>query len=116
MRASLTLPALLVSLALAAACGPVKMPHELPGPPGSGMRDPRQAGPSTMSVAQNTVMKNNGHPVSADPNEHGGRTWVFVRSTGSVFGEQEVDDLFAFDAQGLLISQKSEVRKSLGKM
>jgi hypothetical protein len=98
------------------ACEPVKMPHEMPGPPGCGMRDPRQSGPSTLSVAQNTVMKNNGQPIQAEPNEHGGRTWAFVRSTGSVFGEQEIVDLFAFDAQGLLVSQKSEVRKSVGKM
>lgn len=98
-----------------AACEPVKLPHELPGPPGCGMRDPRASGPSTMSVAQNTVLKNHGHPSSAEPNEHGGRTWVFYRSSGSVFGEQEAADLFTFDAQGLLVSQKTEVSRQVGK-
>lgn len=100
---------------LATACGPVKLAHELPGPPGCGARDPRQAGPSTMSVAQNTVIKNHGHPASAEPNEHGGRTWVYFRSSGSVFGEQDAADMFAFDAQGLLVSQKTEVRRQVGK-
>lgn len=97
------------------ACEPVKLPHELPGPPGCGRRDPRASGPSTLSVAQNTVLKNNGHPSSAEPNEHGGRTWVYYRSSGSVFGEQEAADLFAFDAQGLLVSQKTEVSRQVGK-
>ena len=99
----------------ATACEPVKLAHELPGPPGCGMRDPRQSGPSTMSVAQNTVLKNHGHPASAEQNEHGGRTWVFFRSSGSVFGEQEAADIFAFDAQGLLVAQKTEVRRQVGK-
>ena len=105
----------LVAVAATGACDPVKLPHEMPGPPGCGMRDPTNSGPSTMSVAQNTVIKNNGHPYSAEPNEHGGRSWLYSRATGSVFGEQEAVDLFVFDAQGLLIAQKTEVRKQVGK-
>jgi hypothetical protein len=104
-----------VSIGAVVACEPVKLPHELPGPPGCGLRDPRTSGPSTMSVAQNTVLKNHGFPASAEPNEHGGRTWVFLRASGSVFGEQEAADLFVFDAQGLLVSQKTEVRRQVGK-
>jgi hypothetical protein len=97
------------------ACEPVKLPNQMPGPPGCGMRDPRESGPSTLSVAQNMVLKNNGHPATAEPNEHGGRSWVFYRSSGSVFGEQDAADLFVFDAQGLLVSQKTEVSRKVGK-
>lgn len=102
-------------VSVTAACDPVKLPHELPGPPGCGLRDPREAGPSTMSVAQNTVLKNHGHPATAEQNEDGGRSWVYFRSSGSVFGEQQAADLFVFNAQGLLISQKTEVSRQVGK-
>lgn len=97
------------------ACDPVKMPHELPGPVGCGMRDPRTSGPSTLSVAQQTTLRNQGPPATLEDNPHGGRTWVYLRSTGSVFGEQETAEMFAFDAQGLLVSHKTEIRRSVGK-
>lgn len=97
------------------ACDPVKMPHEMPGPPGCGARDPRQSGPSTLSVAQNTVVRNMGHPSVVEPNDVGGRTWIYFRQSGSVFGESETAELYVFDAQGLLSSQKTEVRSKTGK-
>ena len=97
------------------SCHPVKMPNEMPGPLGCGQRDPRTAGPSTLSVAQNMVLKNQGTPGDVVDNDKGGKTWVYVRQAGSVFGEQETAEMFLFDAQGLLVDQKTEIRKSVGK-
>lgn len=96
-------------------CGPVKMPHEMPGPPNAGKRDPSVSGPSTMSVAQNTTLRNQGMPGQLQDNEHGGKTWIFLRQAGSVFGESETAEMFIFDAQGLLVGQKTEVRKQVGR-
>ena len=112
LLAALAAPAVLGSLV---ACDPVKMPAEMPGPPGCGMRDPRDSGPSTMSVAQNTVIRNMGHPSTVEPNEAGGRTWVYFRQSGSVFGESETAEIYTFDAQGLLAHQKTELRHKTGK-
>jgi hypothetical protein len=112
---------LVVSLVLLAlpvvvtACEPVLMPHEVPGPNGCGKRDPSESGPSTMSVAQNTTLKNQGMPGLSEPNALGGRDWTYVKQAGSVFGETETAEVFTFNAQGLLVSQKTEVRKQVGK-
>ena len=118
MRASLLLVtafSLASSVVAVSGCDPVKMPAEMPGPLGCGRRDPRDSGPSTMSVAQNTVLKNNGHPGGVEPNEQGGMTWFYVRSAGSVFGESETAEMFLFNAEGLLVGTKTEIRKQLGK-
>jgi hypothetical protein len=96
-------------------CGPVKLPQELPGPPGCGKRDPTVAGPSTLSVAQNMTVKNMGMPGALEDNEHGGKTWLYHRQSGSVFGESATVEAYLFDAQGLLVGQKTEVRKQVGK-
>lgn len=118
-RAALALSArlaLLVPLLTAPlACDPVKLPHEMPGPAGCGQRDPRNSGPSTLSVAQQTTIRNQGMPVTVEANAHGGRTWLYIRSNGSVFGEQETAEMFAFDAGGLLVEHKTEVRRFVGK-
>jgi hypothetical protein len=115
-------PALLAGLALlapltvtTAACEPVKLPHEMPGPAGCGKRDPNQSGPSTLSVAQNTSVKNMGLPGGLEENEFGGRTWLYSRAAGSVFGESATIEAFIFDAQGLLVAQKTQVQKQVGK-
>lgn len=105
----------LVVLLAAVACDPVKMPHEEPGPPGAGKREPSVSGPSTMSVAQNTTLRTQGMPGVTEENEHGGRNWIYVRQVGSVFGESETAEIFIFNAQGLLVGQKTEVRKQVGK-
>jgi hypothetical protein len=97
------------------ACEPVVLPHQVPGPPGCGMRDPSQSGPTTLSVAQQQVLRNQGPPQALDENEHGGRTWVYFRQQGSVFGERETAETFAFNAQGLLVAQKVETRRYVGK-
>ena len=91
------------------------MPHEMPGPPGCGKRDPSVAGPSTLSVAQNTTLKNQGQPGHTEDNDVGGKNWTFVRQAGSVFGETETAEVFIFNAQGLLVGQHTEVRKQVGK-
>ena len=97
------------------ACDPVKMPYEMPGPPGCGKRDPSTSGPSTLSVAQQTALKNQGVPRDLQDNEKGGKTWIYVRQAGSVFGEQETAEMFEFDDRGILVSQKTEIRKYVGK-
>ena len=94
----------------------MKMPYEMPGPIGCGMRDPRTSGPSMLSVAQQTALRNQGPPLDVQANEKGGLTWVYVRQAGSVFGEQETAEEFVFDTQGLLTQQKTEIRKSVGKV
>lgn len=101
--------------AFSAGCDPVTMPHEMPGPPGCGKRDPSVSGPSTMSVAQNTTLRNQGMPGVIEDNEHGGKSWIYVRQAGSVFGETETAEIFIFSAQGLLVAQKTEMRKSVGR-
>ncbi len=115
MRALLVLAAfLLVSVALA-ACDPVTLPHQVPGPPGAGKRDPASSGPSTMSVAQQTTIRHQGFPLQLVDNDKGGKTWLYVRQAGSVFGEQETAEMFVFDDRGLLVEQKTEIRKYSGK-
>jgi hypothetical protein len=115
-------PALLASLLVfapvvvaATACEPVKLPHEMPGPPGCGKRDPGQSGPSTMSVAQNTTVRDMGVPGALEDNEFGGKTWLYSRQAGSVFGESATIEAYIFDAQGLLVGQKTEIKKQVGK-
>ncbi len=116
MRSFVVVAALAVCAPIAlAACGPVKMPAEMPGPLGCGRRDPRDSGPSTMSVAQNTVLKNNGQPGVVEPNDKGGMSWMYIRSAGSVFGESETAEMFIFNGEGLLVGTKTEIRKQLGK-
>jgi hypothetical protein len=98
-----------------AACEKVQMPHEIPGPPGSGLRDPAKVGPTQLSVAQQMAMKNHGYPSELIDNDKGGKTWVFRRATGGQFGEKDVAELLEFDSRGLLISTKTEVFKNVGK-
>jgi hypothetical protein len=110
-----TTPALLLLLLASAACDPVLLPHQVPGPPGAGLRNPRDSGPTTMSVAQQTTIRNQGFPMQLVDNDKGGKTWVYVRQAGSVFGEQETAEMFVFDDRGLLVEQKTEIRKYSGK-
>jgi hypothetical protein len=105
----------MVVVLMAVACDPVKLPHEMPGPLGCGARDPTVSGPSTMSVAQNMTLKNQGTPAGTEPNEFGGRDWLYFRSSGSVFGETQSADVFRFDDKGLLRAQTTEIRRHVGK-
>ena len=111
---SAVLPATL-ALLLCSACEPVQRPDEVPGPAGCGMRDPSQTGPSLLSVAQQTAIKNRGMPHQLEDNSVGGKTWIYFRTTGSVFGETEAAELLTFDKDGLLKEQKTEVRRHVGK-
>ncbi len=109
---------LLVALWLvvgASACEPVKLGTDTPGPPGSGQRDPRQSGPSTMSQVQNKIYRENGSPDSIADNDHGGKDWQYETATGSVFGEQKKVMIYSFDAQGLLYRTHTDVLKDVGK-
>lgn len=100
---------------LLAACEPVKLPHELPGPAGAGQRDPRTSGPTTMSNAQNKVYRELGSPDELRDNDKGGKDWLYSTSVGSVFGEQQKVEIYSFDAQGLLVNRRTEVLRSVGK-
>jgi hypothetical protein len=115
LRSLVVLSLLVTTAAVDVACDPVKMPYEMPGPIGCGRRDPRQSGPSMLSVAQQTALKNQGMPAELVDNDKGGKTWIYVRQAGSVFGEQETAEMFIFDDKGLLTEQKTEIRKSVGK-
>jgi hypothetical protein len=97
------------------ACQPVKLPTEMPGPIGCGKRDPSVSGPAMLSVAQQTTLKNQGMPMRLEDNDKGGKTWVYIRQNGSVFGEQVTAEMFTFDDRGLLVEQKTELQKYAGK-
>ena len=114
---SFALPVVLgLAVALGAlACERVKMPYEMPGPPGCGMRDPSQTGPSMLSVAQQNTLRGQGTPGSLEDNERGGKTWIYFRQAGSVFGEKETVETFTFDKDGILVAQKTDLRKYVGK-
>ena len=104
-----------VPLITASACEPVKLPHEQPGPVGCGKRDPHGTAPGMLSVAQQTTIRNQGMPHSLADNDKGGKTWSYVRQAGSVFGEQETQEQFVFDDRGLLVQQKTELVRHVGK-
>ena len=40
---------------------------------------------------------------------------MYVRSAGSVFGETDTVDTFVFSAEGLLVSNRTETRRHVGK-
>lgn len=96
-------------------CEPVKQAHEMPGPIGCGMRDPRDTSPGMLSVAQQMTLKQQGDPDEVNTNDKGGKDWLYYRKTGSVFGEQQTVDTFAFDAQGILADKKTDVVYKVGK-
>lgn len=105
-------PAVVVALG---ACEPVKLPHEQPGPPGCGMRDPRDTAPGMLSIAQKEAYRQNGSPDEVRPNKSGGLDWRFARSSGSMFGEQQTIEILSFDKDGLLVGRETEVVRKLGK-
>ena len=57
----------------------------------------------------------NGGGYRREDNDVGGKTWLYSRQAGSVFGETATIEAYVFDAQGLLVAQKTEVRKHVGK-
>lgn len=100
---------------VASACEPVKLPHEQPGPPGCGMRDPRDTAPGMLSIAQKEAYRQQGSPDQVRPNKHGGLDWLYNRSTGSVFGEQKTVEILSFNKEGLLVGRDTEVLMRVGK-
>lgn len=97
------------------ACEPVKLPHEEPGPPGCGMKDPRETAPGMLSIAQKTAYRQNGSPDEVVKNAHGGMDWRFKRSSGSVFGEKQTVEILSFNAQGILVAKDTELIRKVGK-
>lgn len=112
LRAALAITPVVV---VASACEPVKLPHEQPGPAGCGMRDPRDTAPGMLSIAQKEAYRQNGGPDEVRPNKHGGLDWLYRRSAGSVFGEQQTIEILAFNKEGLLVGRDTEVLKKVGK-
>lgn len=103
------------ALALSAACEPVKLPHQQPGPVGCGQRDPRETAPGMLSIAQKEAFRKQGSPDEVRPNEKGGLDWLYKRSSGSVFGEQQTVEILSFDVEGLLYGQRTELLRKVGK-
>ncbi len=56
-----------------------------------------------------------GTPDLTERNTFGGLTWVYRHSRGSVFGEDQLETRFAFDAGGILRDQREDVLKHVGK-
>lgn len=97
------------------ACEPVKLPHEQPGPIGCGLRDPRETAPGMLSIAQKEAYRKQGSPNEVRPNERGGLDWLYPRSRGSVFGEEQTVEILSFDVEGLLYRQETEMLRKVGK-
>lgn len=113
LRVALAVAPAVVVLPL--ACEPVKLPHEEPGPAGCGVRDPRDTAPGMLSIAQKEAYRQNGSPDEVRPNKSGGLDWLYRRSSGSMFGEQQTIESLSFDKDGLLVGRDTEVVRKLGK-
>lgn len=96
-------------------CEPVKLPHQQPGPIGCGLRDPRDTAPGMLSIAQKEAYRKQGTPSEVRPNERGGLDWLYPRSRGSVFGEEQTVEILSFDVEGLLFRQETEMLRKVGK-
>jgi hypothetical protein len=97
------------------ACDPVQMSHQKPGPVGCGLKDPRKTAPGKLSLGQKKILRERGTPGQVKPNNHGGLDWVYLRRSGSVFGEEEQVERFVFDAQGVLLGRDAELIYKKGK-
>lgn len=97
------------------ACEPVKLPHEQPGPPGCGKRDPRDTAPGMLSIAQKKALQENGSPSDVESNSLGGLNWLYRRSSGSVFGEQQTIEIYSFDEEGVLKGRDTQMVRKVGK-
>ena len=100
---------------MGSGCQKVKMPHEMPGPPGCGKRDPNNTAPAMLSIAQQQTHKNQGKPDTLVDNDKGGKTWSYKRNRGSVFGQEVVIEVFGFDKDGLLYEQRTDLISKVGK-
>ena len=96
-------------------CQKVELPRDRPGPPGCGMRDPNQTAPGMLSIIQQETHRGMGTPDQLLDNQVGGKDWVYFRSQGSVFGEQQSAETFRFNVQGLLVMRDTNVIKRVGK-
>ena len=103
------------SILALSACEPATLPEHLPGPAGAGLRDPRQTSPNMMSMAQKKWFQKYGSPDETQKNAHGGLDWIYQRSHGSQFGEQQEVETLSFDAGGVLNDQRKETLRRVGK-
>jgi hypothetical protein len=99
-------------------CSRVKMPEETPGPPGCGLLDPRQTSPGKLSMAQQRVLREAGSPhdvIDGEKGAQGGKVWIYERSAGSQFGESQSQIVYVWSKDGLLLEQKTELLRKVGK-
>ena len=99
----------------AAGCDPVALPHQRPGPVDCGLKDPRETAPGKLSLGQKKLLREKGPPGQVMTNKINGLDWVYVRRSGSVFGEEETLERLSFDNRGVLMAQDVELVYKKGK-
>ena len=67
------------------ACQPAKLPKDMPGPPGCGMRDPRNTSPNMLSMAQKMAYRESRAIREVRPNGGG----LIVRTAGEGRSKKE---------------------------
>ena len=97
------------------ACDPVTLSHEKPGPVDCGLKDPRTTAPGKLSLGQKKVLREKGPPGNIEPNKINGLDWMYLRRSGSVFGEEEAIERLSFDNRGVLKAQNVELVYKKGK-
>jgi len=97
------------------SCDPVALSHETPGPVDCGLKDPRTTAPGKLSLGQKKVLREKGPPMQIEVNENKGLDWLYVRRSGSVFGEEETVERLSFDNRGILKAQNVELVYKKGK-
>ena len=99
----------------ALSCDPVALPHEKPGPADCGLKDPRNTAPGKLSLGQKKVLREKGPPSRVEPNKNNGLDWLYVRRSGSVFGEEEALERLSFSNRGILKALDVELLYKKGK-
>lgn len=97
------------------ACEPAVLPEHKPGPANCGLKDPRETSPNMLSMAQKKWYQKYGSPDSVQKNEHGGLDWIYERSHGSQFGEQQEVETLSFDKGGVLKKAENRTLRRVGK-
>jgi|GEM_PF-915860 len=115
IRLLLALAATSVVLPMVTGCEERATPSNTPGPPGCGLRDPRDTAPGMLSWAQRKKLQRYGKPGSVRPNKWGGNDWIYNMSHGNQFGEEKSVEILSFDDKGLLVKQDKEVESYVGK-
>ena len=97
------------------SCDPVTLSHEKPGPVDCGLKDPRSTAPGKLSLFQKKILREKGPPMRVEANKINGLDWLYVRRSGSVFGEEETVERLSFDNRGILKAQNVDLVYKKGK-